>query len=303
MIKTRLIVFENFYIYFLFKSAIFKVSIIKKDGGNLMTKTAIITGISSGMGHAAALLFHEKGFEVYGGARRVDRMEDLKEAGIHAQELDMTDKISMRALVDHVVKEEGRIDVLVNNAGYGEYGPLEEIPVENAKKQFEVNLFGADILTQLVLPTMRRQGAGRIVNISSIGGDVYTPLGGWYHATKAGVDMWSDVLDLEVKQFGVRSVVVQPGGTDTEWATVALSNARKNLEPDSPYEPLVDHVEDLFGRMGFTATAEDLAKVFYKAATDKRPKRRYFNSIGDHAMVIAARSMPNLYRAVVSRFM
>ncbi|WP_300560995.1 SDR family NAD(P)-dependent oxidoreductase [Companilactobacillus sp.] len=266
-----------------------------------MTKVAIITGISSGMGHAVARLFKQNGFEVYGGARRLDRMQDLIEQGIHAQELDMTDKISMRALVDHVVKEEGQIDVLVNNAGYGEYGPIEEIPVENAKKQFEVNLFGADQITQLVLPTMRRQHSGRIVNISSIGGDVYTPLGGWYHATKAGVDMWSDVLDLEVKKFGIRSTVVQPGGTDTEWATVALDNARKNLKEDSPYEPLVDKVDNLFGQMGFTATAEDLAKVFYKAATDKKPKRRYFNSASDHAMVIAARSMPNLYKFIISK--
>ncbi len=268
-----------------------------------MTQVAIITGISSGMGHAAALLFKERGFEVYGGARRVDKMQDLIDNGIHAQELDMTDKISMRQLVDRVVKEQGKIDVLVNNAGYGEYGPLEEIPVENAKKQFEVNLFGADEITQLVLPTMRRQGSGRIVNISSIGGDVYTPLGGWYHATKAGIDMWSDVLDLEVKQFGIRSTVVQPGGTDTEWANVAISNARKNLEENSPYEPLVDKVEGLFSQMGFSATAESLAEVFYKAATDRKPKRRYFNSVGDHAMVWVARSMPNVYKFAVSKFM
>lgn len=267
-----------------------------------MTKVAIITGISSGMGHAAALYFKENGFEVYGGARRMKRMEDLAEQGIHVQELDMTDKLSIRQLVDHTVKEQGQIDVLINNAGYGEYGPLEEVPTEDAKRQFEVNLFGANEITQFVLPIMRNQGYGRIVNISSIGGDLYTPLGGWYHATKAGIDMWSDVLDMEVKPFGIRSVVVQPGGTDTEWGSVALKNARKNLQEDSPYETLVDRVEKMTGKINFSATAEDLAKVFYKAATDIRPKRRYFNSVGDHAAVIFARTMPNAYRALVSKF-
>jgi len=266
-----------------------------------MTKVAIITGISSGMGHAAALYFQEQGFEVYGGARRMSRMQDLAEKGIHVQELDLTDKLSIRQLVDHTVKEQGQIDVLINNAGYGEYGPIEEVPTENAKKQFEVNLFGANEITQFVLPVMRRQGYGRIVNVSSIGGDLYTPLGGWYHATKAGINMWSDVLDMEVKPFGIRSVIVQPGGTDTEWQTVALSNARKNLQEDSPYEPLVSRTEKLMGKISFSATAEDLAHVFYKAATDVRPKRRYFNSITDHATVIFARTMPNAYRAIVSK--
>lgn len=264
-------------------------------------KVAIITGISSGMGHAAALLFQQKGFEVYGGARRMNKMQDLIDRGIHAQELDMTDKISIRQLVDHVVKETGRIDVLINNAGYGEYGPLEEVPIEKAKQQFDVNLFGVDQITQLVLPTMRRQHSGRIVNISSIGGDVYSPLGGWYHATKAGINMWSDVLDLEVKKFGVRSVVVQPGGTSTEWQNIAMKNARKNLKPDSPYNDLVDKVEDLFGIVKFNTSADSLAELFYKAATDAHPKRRYYHSVSDHAMVLAARCMPNVYKFAVSK--
>ncbi|WP_125588975.1 SDR family NAD(P)-dependent oxidoreductase [Companilactobacillus jidongensis] len=266
-----------------------------------MNKVAIITGISSGMGHAAALYFHEHGFEVYGGARRVEKLEDLKEVGIHTQRLDVTDKLSLRELVDKTVAEQGRIDVLVNNAGYGEFGPIEEVPVENAQKQFDVNLFGVDMLTQLVLPVMRRQGNGRIVNISSIGGDIYTPFGGWYHATKAGLNMWSDVLDLEVKPFGIRSVVVQPGGTESEWSQVAVDNARKNLAENSPYEPLVDKLSGLLTGQGFSATSEDLAKVFYRAATDLKPKRRYFNSFTDHAVVAFGRAMPGLYKKVVTR--
>lgn len=268
-----------------------------------MTKVAIITGISSGMGHAAALYFHEHGFEVYGGARRVEKLEDLKNAGIHTQKLDVTDKLSLRELVDRTVKEQGRIDVLVNNAGYGEYGPLEEIPVENAQKQFDVNLFGVDRITQLVLPVMRRQGHGRIVNISSIGGDVYSPLGGWYYATKAGMDMWSDVLDEEVRQFGIRSVVVQPGGTQSEWSHVAIENARKNLAENSPYEPLVGKIDNMMSSALFSATSDNLAEVFYKAATDIHPKRRYFNAWTDHAMVIFARTMPKAYKFAINKMM
>lgn len=268
-----------------------------------MTRVVIITGISSGMGRAAALLFKKQGFEVYGGARRVERLVDLQEQGIHTQKLDVTDKISVRALVDHVISQEGRIDILINNAGYGEYGPLEEVPIENAKKQFDVNLFAVGQLTQLVLPIMRRQEFGRIVNVSSIGANVYSPLGGWYHATKASLNMWSDVLDAEVRKFGIRSVIIQPGLTKSEWSKIAFENARKNLLENSPYEDLVDKVEGLFSRLGTGATSEDLAQVFYKAATDVHPKRRYYNSVIDHGIVMIAQNMPNTYRTVLNHLM
>jgi len=268
-----------------------------------MTKVVIITGISSGMGRAAAFYFKEQGFEVYGGARRVERLEDLKEQGIHTQKLDVTDNISLREIVDRAVSEQGRIDVLINNAGYGEFGPIEEVPVENAQKQFDVNLFGADRITQLVLPVMRRQNSGRIVNISSVGSNIYSPLGGWYYATKASLNMWSDVLDQEVKQFGIRSVIVQPGMTKSEWSKIAFENAKKNLVDNSPYTKMMDKTEQLMNSITGGATSEELAKVFYKAATDIRPKRRYYHSLADHGMVLVARTMPNTYRAVLSKLM
>ncbi|MQS75960.1 SDR family NAD(P)-dependent oxidoreductase [Companilactobacillus halodurans] len=268
-----------------------------------MTKVAIITGISSGMGKASAKYFKEKGFEVYGGARRVERLQDLQELGIHTQKLDVTDKISVRALVDRTVKEQGRIDVLVNNAGYGEFGPIEEVPVQKAKQQFDVNVFAASHLTQLVLPVMRRQKSGRIVNISSIGANVYSPLGGWYYATKASLNMWSDVLDSEVRRFGIRSVIVQPGMTKSEWSKIALENARQNLADNSPYSDMVDKLDSLFGKLKTSASSEDLAKVFYRAATDVKPKRRYFNSIVDHGMVMIAKAMPHTYRSILNQLM
>lgn len=269
-----------------------------------MTKVVVITGISSGMGRAAAIYFKQQGFEVYGGARRVERLADLSEMGIHTQKLDVTDKLSVRGLIDHVVKQQGRIDVLINNAGYGEFGPIEEVPVENAKRQFDVNLFGADRITQLVLPVMRRQNSGRIVNISSVGANIYSALGGWYYTTKASLNMWSDVLDQEVKPFGIRSVIVQPGLTKSEWSKIAFENARKNLPEDSPYENLLDKTESLFAKIkGTQATAEDLAKVFYQAATDIHPKRRYYHSIIDHGMVLTATTMPRIYRFALNKLM
>jgi len=268
-----------------------------------MTKVVLITGISSGMGRAAALYFKQQGFEVYGGERLVERLTELTDLGIHTQKLDVTDQFSLRELVDRAVSEQGQIDVLINNAGYGEFGPIEEVPVENAKKQFDVNVFGADRITQLVLPVMRRQGYGRIVNISSVGANIYSPLGGWYYTTKASLNMWSDVLDQEVKQFGIRSVIVQPGMTKSEWSKIAFANAKKNLADNSPYTGLLNKTESLFSQITGSATSEELAQVFYKAATDIKPKRRYYHSLADHGMVLVARAMPNTYRAVLSKLM
>ncbi|MDR3191081.1 MAG: SDR family NAD(P)-dependent oxidoreductase [Lactobacillaceae bacterium] len=270
-------------------------------------KVVIITGISSGMGLAAAELFNRKGWAVYGGARRVERLTALTDQGIHVQPLDVTDAASNKALVEWVKQDAGRIDVLINNAGYGEYGPLEEVGLDKARQQFEVNLFGAADLTQQIIPTMRAQGSGRIINISSIGGDIYMPLGGWYHATKAAINMFSDVLDLEVEKFGIRSVVVQPGGTQSEWAKTSMANAAKNLNANSPYTNLVTSMTKMLTSGEPKVTAADLAEVFYKAATDRKPKRRYFHSLGDRLVVMIGRRNPRTWRTglkfVMNRFM
>ncbi|HWA67991.1 MAG TPA: SDR family NAD(P)-dependent oxidoreductase, partial [Mycobacteriales bacterium] len=146
------------------------------------TGTALVTGASSGIGEAAALRLAKTGFTVYAAARRVERMSDLAQAGIRALKMDVTDDASMVAGVQQIVAETGRIDVLVNNAGYGSYGSVEDVAMTEARYQFDVNVFGLARLTQLVLPHMREQRRGRIINISSIGGRIYEPFGGWYHA-------------------------------------------------------------------------------------------------------------------------
>jgi NAD(P)-dependent dehydrogenase (short-subunit alcohol dehydrogenase family) len=173
-------------------------------------KTALITGASSGIGEAAALQLAELGYMVYAGARRVERMSDLADRGIRTRTVDVTDDASMVALVEAILGETGRVDVLVNNAGYGLYGALEDVPIEEARRQFDVNLFGLARLTQLVLPQMRAQRDGYIVNVSSMGGKIWEPLGSWYHASKFAVEGLSDSLRVEVAEFGIKVVISSP---------------------------------------------------------------------------------------------
>jgi NAD(P)-dependent dehydrogenase (short-subunit alcohol dehydrogenase family) len=195
---------------------------------------ALVTGASSGIGKATALRLAALGFTVYAGARRVERMSDLAEHGIHVDSLDVTDDGSMVKVVDKIVSEHGRIDILVNNAGYGSYGAVEDVPIAEARRQFDVNVFGLARLTQLVLPHMRAQRDGYIVNISSMGGKIWEPLGGWYHAAKFAVEGLSDCLRAEVAEFGIKVVVVEPGSITSEWATISADNLEA-ISADTPY--------------------------------------------------------------------
>src|SRR6188472_1147410 len=184
-------------------------------------RVALVTGASSGIGEETARLLHEAGFTTYAVARRVDRMAALADAGVHTFAMDVTDDASMVAGINRIVVDNGRIDVLVNNAGYGSYGAVEDVPIDEARRQFEVNVFGLARLTQLVTPTMREQGAGRIINVSSIGGKFYEPLGAWYHATKFAVEGFSDSLRLELAPFGIQVVIIEPGPIVTEWNSIS----------------------------------------------------------------------------------
>lgn len=190
-------------------------------------KVALVTGVSSGIGHAAALRLHEEGFVVYGVARRTDRMSTLRERGVKTFAMDVTDDESTALGVKQILAEAGRIDVLVNNAGYGSYGTVEEVPLEEARRQFEVNLFGAARLIQLVLPGMRARRSGTVINITSMGGKIHTPFGAWYHGTKFALEAVSDCLRLEVEPFGIDVVVIEPGAIRTEWSGIAADHLRE----------------------------------------------------------------------------
>lgn len=240
-----------------------------------MGKVVLITGASSGMGKSTANILHAQGYKVYGAARRTDRMQDLADKGMGVVSLDLTKDESIVAAVNEVLEKEGRIDVLINNAGYGSYGSVEEVSIEEAKRQFEVNIFGLARITQLVLPGMRKQKSGRIINISSMGGKIYTPMGAWYHATKFALEGWSDCLRLEVQQFGIDVVVVEPGGIQTEWGNIAMENLEK-VSGNGPYADMVKQVVSALSEGGDKLSPVDLlGKEIAKAATVNKPKTRY----------------------------
>ena len=186
-----------------------------------MSKVALVTGASSGIGESVAVHLVATGWTVYAVARRVERMAALESRGITTFAMDVTDDASMVAGIDRILTEQGRIDALVNNAGYGSYGPVEHVPIDDGRRQFEVNVFGLARLTQLVIPHMRTRRSGRIVNISSIGGKIYEPLGAWYHATKFAVEGFSDSLRIELAPFGIDVVIVEPGPILSEWNAIA----------------------------------------------------------------------------------
>lgn len=187
------------------------------------SQIVLVTGASSGIGEATVRTLLAQGHRVHAGARRAARMDALREAGAIVHALDVADEDSMSAFVTAVLEREGRIDALVNNAGFAVYGAVEEVSLEEARGQFEVNLFGIARLTQLVLPAMREQGGGTIINVSGVEGRAYMPLGAWYHASKHALEGWSDCLRLEVASFGIRVVIIEPGAIQTEFGEVAMA--------------------------------------------------------------------------------
>jgi NAD(P)-dependent dehydrogenase (short-subunit alcohol dehydrogenase family) len=204
-------------------------------------------------------------------------MKSLADAGARLLALDVTDDGSMTAAVKTVMQETGRIDVLINNAGYGSYGALEDVPPEEARRQFDVNIFGLARLTQLVLPAMRAQRSGRIVNISSIGGKFGEPFGCWYHATKFAVEGLSDSLRMELHPFGIDVVVIQPGATHSEWGKIAHDGLIK-YSGDGPYrEAATAHAQmmELAHKGSIPAPPGVAAKTIVQAVQSRKPKTRY----------------------------
>lgn len=238
-----------------------------------MKKTVLITGASSGMGKDTAEKLLSEGHKVYVAARRVEKMADLEELGATALAMDITREEDIVAAVERISAESGGVDVLVNNAGFGSYGAMEDTALEDARYQFEVNLFGLARLTQLVLPHMREKKAGTIINISSMGGKIYTPLGSWYHATKHALEGWSDCLRIELAPLGIDVVIVEPGAINTEWSGIMI-DLMLERSGDGPYA-------ELAARMAKAAGGDDgsppsvISDVISKAIAAGRPKTRY----------------------------
>jgi short-subunit dehydrogenase len=261
------------------------------------TKVALVTGASSGIGADAALRLKEAGYTVYGAARRTERMSALHAAGVKVLSLDVTDDDSIHTAVDTIIGQSGRIDVLVNNAGYGSYGSIEDVPMGEARAQIEVNVFGLARLTQLVLPHMRAQRSGTIINISSMGGKLVTPLGGWYHASKYAVEALSDALRMETAQFGINVVVIEPGSIRTEWGAIAAQTLTETSSKGA-YSTLADGVAATLAASSqpnarMTSAPSVIGKTVVKIAKARRPRTRYRVGFGARPMVFLRRLLPD----------
>jgi len=245
----------------------------------------LVTGCSSGIGRATASRLRREGWPVYATTRRPEALADLEALGCRSLRLDVTDDDSMRAAVDAVVEEHGAVGVLVNNAGFSQSGPVETVPLDRARRQFETNFFGPARLCQLVLPGMRAQGWGKIVNISSMGGRLTFPGGGYYHATKYALEAISDALRFEVAGFGVDVVLVEPGFVRTGFshaAATAMGEPPEGAAGDDPYQAFTAGVlastkgvydRGMLARLG--GTPDDVAAVVLEAVTAAKPKARY----------------------------
>jgi len=240
-------------------------------------KVILITGASSGMGKISAEELIKNGHIVYGAARNVKHMDSLVKLGGHTLSMDVTKESDLEKGVDKIIKEQGRIDVLWNNAGYGLYGPVEEVDLKDARYQFEVNLFGLARLTQLILPHMRKQKSGTIINTSSVGGKVYTPLGAWYHATKHAVEGFSDCLRLELAQFGINVVVLEPGVIKTGFSNVLIEKMGQKHNA-GPYKNIVKAIvysSQKINRGEMGSDPSVISQTIKKIINSKKPKTRY----------------------------
>ena len=240
-------------------------------------KTALVTGASSGMGKDAAFRLINEGYTVYVAARRLEKMRDLEQAGARLIAMDISREPEIEAAVKRIMTESGGVGVLVNNAGFGMYGAIEDTNIEDARYQFEVNLFGLARLTQMLLPAMRAHGFGKIVNFSSIGGKIYSPLGGWYHATKHALEGWSDCLRLEVEQFGIDVVIIEPGLIQTEFGDV-MSGPMLERSGQGPYADMAKANAQAVGsayKDGAGSAPSVITDLVIKALRSERPRTRY----------------------------
>lgn len=240
-------------------------------------KVILITGASSGIGFDAALALASRGHKVYAAARRVELMAPLKDKGVRVLRMDVTDERSMSDGVQAVLAEEGRIDVLVNNAGYGYFGAVESVEMEEARRQLEVNVFGLARLCQLVLPTMRKQGSGRIINTASIAGRAVFYFGGWYNVTKYSVEALSDALRMELKPFGIDVVMIEPGAIKTDWGIIAAGHLAESAK-GTAYEPQAlpwASTMDWAYRSSIISRPSVITKALCRAVDSRHPKARY----------------------------
>ncbi len=240
-------------------------------------KVILLTGASSGIGYDTAVALAQQGHKVYAAARRVERMEPLRQYGIVPLKMDVTDEASMKEGVKTLLDAEGRIDVLINNAGYGYFGAVENVPMDDARNQLEVNVFGLARLCQLVLPTMRAQHSGRIINTASVAGRSVFYYGGWYHVSKYAVESLSDAMRMELKPFGIDVVIIEPGAIKTNWGIIAADHLIESSK-GTAYEQTGTMMANNLRNMYLSNTISDPAvvrKAIVRAVNARRPCTRY----------------------------
>ena len=240
-------------------------------------KVILLTGASSGIGYDTAVALAQQGHKVYAAARRVERMEPLRQYGIVPLKMDVTDEESMKTGVKTLLDAEGRIDVLINNAGYGYFGAVENVPMDDARNQLEVNVFGLARLCQLVLPTMRAQHSGRIINTASVAGRSVFYYGGWYHVSKYAVESLSDAMRMELKPFGIDVVIIEPGAIKTNWGIIAADHLIESSK-GTAYEQTGTMMANNLRNMYLSNTISDPAvvrKAIVRAVNARRPCTRY----------------------------
>lgn len=260
-----------------------------------MKKVALVTGASSGIGLDVSLALLKKEYMVYGAARRTELMKPIEDNGGKIVYLDLCDSDSIKKCVETIVSEEGKIDVLVNNAGFGLGGSIEDIPVEEAKKQFDVNVFGLSQMIQGVLPFMRKEHSGKIINISSVAGRFSTPFSGWYHATKYCVEALSDALRMEVKNFGIKVVIIEPGMIQTDWGIIHGKNIRR-FSGETAYKENACNAAKFYEKSYVDSKKLSrpgvITDLILKAVSKKNPKARYSAGTNSGFYLFCARFLP-----------
>ena len=262
-------------------------------------KRVLVTGASSGIGYNTAMALASAGYEVFAAARRVELMEPLREFGVTPVHLDVTSEDSIAACLAIV----GQVDVLVNNAGYGYFGAIENVPLDDARRQLEVNLFGLAALCRAVLPGMRSRGRGRIINISSVAGRGVLYFGGWYHVSKYAVEAFSDALRMEMKPFGVDVVLVEPGGIHTDWGVIAADHLHDS-SIGTPYEePALNQARTMKWAYSRQLLSEPVVvqRAIVRAVKARRPRTRYVVGFGARALLLGHALLPTRWWDAIAR--
>jgi NAD(P)-dependent dehydrogenase (short-subunit alcohol dehydrogenase family) len=266
-----------------------------------ISRAVLITGCSSGIGRATAQRLATDGWTVYATARHLDELTDLEQAGCRLLQLDVTNEASMQEAVATVERAEGAVGVRINNARYSQSGAIESVPLDLVRRQFETNVFGLVRLTQLVLPGMRHQRWGKIVNLSSIGGRLTFPGGGYYHASKFAVEAFTAVLRYEVAHFGIDAILIEPGFIRTHFGETAVATAVGSRPAvDDPYrvfnEAVVKATKEIYERGPLARLGgepEDVARTIERAITSRRPRTRYLVTPSAFLLIALRRVLPD----------